>query len=146
MEESELQALEQKYSPMLTLDIIREMDKILSVKEQLEEQLKAVNKEYDFLRINMIPKRMDDEGISNIKVDGVGRVTLTGDMYVSIPSDVKEQAYEYFRDIGKESLITQTINPSTLKAAVKAMVKNGDEIPEELIRVTPFTRASITKR
>lgn len=137
---------EVKYKPMATLEIIRAMDEQRALKEDLDEQLKAVNKEYDFLRLNMIPNRFEEEGIENMKVDGIGRVSLTGDMYVSILAEKKEEAYEYFRDIGKGSLIVPTINASTLKATVKAMMKNGEEVPEELIKVTPFTRASITKR
>lgn len=137
---------EAKYKPLATLDIIRAMDEQRKLKEDLEDQLKAINKEYDFLRLNMVPARFEEEGIENLKVEGVGRVSLTGDMYVSILSDHKDEAYEYFRDIGKGSLITETINSSTLKATVKAMIKAGEEVPESLIKVTPFTRASITKR
>lgn len=137
---------EVKYKPLATLDIIRAMDEQRKLKEDLEDQLKAINKEYDFLRLNMVPARFEEEGIENLKVEGVGRVSLTGDMYVSILADHKEEAYEYFRDIGKGSLITETINSSTLKATVKAMIKAGEEVPESLIKVTPFTRASITKR
>ena len=137
---------EAKYKPMVTLEVVRSMDELRKHKEDLEEALKEVNKEYDFLRLNMIPARFEEEGIEGLKVEGVGRVSLTGDMYVSILSDKKDEAYEYFRDIGKGSLITETINSSTLKATVKAMIKAGEEVPEELIKVTPFTRASITKR
>ena len=137
---------EAKYKPMATLEVIRSMDELRKRKEDLEEALKEVNKEYDFLRLNMIPARFEEEGIEGMKVEGVGRVSLTGDMYVSILSDKKDEAYEYFRDIGKGSLITETINSSTLKATVKAMIKAGEDVPEELIKVTPFTRASITKR
>lgn len=137
---------EVKYKPLATLDIIRAMDEQRKLKEDLEDQLKAINKEYDFLRLNMVPARFEEEGIENLKVEGVGRVSLTGDMYVSILADQKEEAYEYFRDIGKGSLITETINSSTLKATVKAMIKAGEDVPESLIKVTPFTRASITKR
>ena len=137
---------EEKYAGMTTIEVIRAMDKLSGEKESIEDELKEINKEYDFLRLNLIPKKFEDDGIENLRVEGIGRVSLTGDMYVSIPAAMREQAYEYFRDIGKSSLITTTINSSTLKAAVKAMVKSGEDIPEELIKITPFTRASITRK
>lgn len=140
-----IEELEQFYKPMATLDVVRAMNKIKLEKEELEEKLKMVNAEYDYLRLNLIPTRFEDEGIENLKVDGIGRVSLTGDMYVSIAADSRDAAYQYFRDIGKGDLITESINSSTLKAAVKAMVKAGEEIPSEFVKVTPFTRASITK-
>lgn len=139
-------AFEQKYKGMATLDIVRAMDQIQKDKDAADEVAKQIGKEFDFLRLKMIPTRFEEEGIENLKVEGVGRVSLTGDMYVSILADNRDKAYEYFRDIGKGSLITESINSSTLKATVKAMIKSGEEIPEELIKVTPFTRASITKR
>jgi hypothetical protein len=142
----EIEELEAKYSDLAVLDVIREMDKIREIREQYEEKLGEINKEYDFLRLNLVPRMMDDQGIDNIRVDGVGRISLTGDMYVSIKAENRQAAYQYFIDIGKSSLIQETINPSTLKAAVKAMIKAGEEVPEDLIKVTPFTRASITKK
>lgn len=137
---------EQKYAGMTTLDIIRAMDKLGQERDAVDEKLTALNKEYDFIRLNLVPKRMEDDGIDNIRVDGVGRVSLTSDMYVRVNSDDREKVHEFFRDLGKGSLITETINPSTLKAVVKAMMKSGEEVPEDIIKVTPFTRASITKR
>ena len=140
------EVFEAKYKVMTTLDIVRAMNDIQLAKEAKDNEAKEIGKEFDFLRLKMIPSRFEEEGIENLKVEGVGRVSLTGDMYVSIPAANREAAYEYFRDIGKSSLITESINASTLKAAVKAMMKAGEELPEELVKVTPFTRASITKR
>lgn len=139
-------AFDEKYKGMTTLDLVRAMARVQADKEDADEEAKQIGKEFDYLRLKMIPARFEEEGIENLKVEGVGRVSLTGDMYVSILADNREKAYEFFRDIGKGSLITESINSSTLKAAVKSMIKSGEEVPEELIKVTPFTRASITKR
>lgn len=133
------------YSGKSALDLVKSMGNLREVKESLEAQLTEINKEYDYLRITAIPNKFDEDGIENLTVDGVGRVSLAGDMYVSIPSDMREEAYEYIDLIGKGDVITRSINSSTLKAMVKAMIKAGDEIPP-MIKVTPFTRASITKR
>jgi hypothetical protein len=137
---------DKKYKGRATLDVIRVMDQFRAEKERLESVLTEINKEYDYLRINLIPQKMEEDGIDNISVDGVGRVSLTGDMYVRVNSDNRDRLHDYLKDIGKSSLITETVNASTLKAVVKSMIRAGEEIPEEIIKVTPFTRASITKR
>jgi len=131
---------------LTTLELIKEFDLLRRIKEKLEEKLKEINKKYDFIRITVIPNRFESEGIESMKVEGVGRINLTGDMYVSILPDKKTEAYDFFRDIGKGSLITETINSSTLKAAVKQMILSGEEVPDSIVKVTPFTRASITKK
>jgi len=114
-------------------------------KEKLEEELKELNKEYDFLRITKVPSCMEEEGVQRITVAGIGRVSLTADMHVSVKSEQRERFFEWLRDNGRGDLIQDTVNASTLKAAVKKMFANGEDIPEDLLNVSPFTRASITK-
>jgi hypothetical protein len=146
MNESQVSIYDEKYAGQKAIDTIRAMDNMREVIDDLDKRLTELNKEYDFLRHNLVPKLMEQEGIDSIRVEGVGRVSLTGDMYVRVLAEHRELVNRYFRDLGKASLITESINPSTLKATVKAMIRSGETFPEDLIKVTPFTRASITKR
>lgn len=134
-----------KYDSMSLVELVRAMKHWQNTKEQFDEMLKQANKHFDFLRITKIPQVMEDEGIPRLTVEGVGRVSLTADMHVSVKSDMKDAFYEWLRDNGRADLIQPNVNPSTLKAAVKGMVREGEEVPEHLLNVSPFTRASITK-
>ena len=133
------------YDGMSLIELIKEMRRIQTEKDEVESDLKQYNKHFDFLRITKIPQVMEDEGIKNMNVEGVGRVSLTADMHVSVKAEMKEAFYLWLRDNGREDLIQPTVNSSTLKATVKNMVKQGEEIPDDLLNVSPFTRASITK-
>lgn len=130
---------------MSTVELIAAMSTLQNRKEALEEQLKILNREYDFLRITKIPTRMEDEGIDRINMPGIGRVALTADMHVSVKAGMRDKFYEWLRDNGRTDLIQENVNPSTLKAAVKKMFRDGEEIPEGMLNVSPFTRASITR-
>jgi hypothetical protein len=130
---------------MSLVQLIEAMSTLQNRKEACEDQLKLINKEFDFLRITKIPAKMEDDGVDRISVAGIGRVSLTADLHVSIKAEMKNQFHEWLRDNGRGDLLQENINPSTLKATVKGMYKNGDEIPEELLNVSPFTRASITR-
>ena len=133
------------YDAMALKDLIVSMHAIQLQKEIIEGQLKDINAEFDFLRITKIPTQMEDEGVDRITITGVGRVSLTADMHVSVKTDMKAKFYDWLRDNGRSDLISETVNASTLKAAVKGMYKAGEVIPEDLLNVSPFTRASITK-
>ena len=135
----------EQYDSMSLIDLIREMRKVQIEKEEVENDLKTYNKHFDFLRITKIPQVMEDESVKNMSVEGVGRVSLTADMHVSVKAECKDAFYLWLRDNGREDLIQPTVNSSTLKATVKNMVKKGEEIPDDLLNVSPFTRASITK-
>lgn len=141
----ENQRFEEEYRNLDTLSVIREMKAVQARKDELDEALTEVNKRYDYIRLQVIPTRFDNEGITNMKVEGIGRVQLTGDLYTSIQKGKKEEAHQWLSDTGHGDAIQPTINPSTLKAMIKSMIAKGEEIPDDLFSITPFTRASITK-
>ncbi len=134
-----------KYDGLTLVELVRTMRLIQTKKEEAEDALKEINRNFDFLRITKIPQVMEDEGITRLAVEGVGRVSLTADMHVSIKEGQKESFYDWLKDNGRADLIQASVNPSTLKATVKGMVKSGEEVPDEFLNVNPFTRASITK-
>ena len=114
------------------------------VKDWMESIEKCINAEIDVLRLNLIPTAMENEGLeSPLNVAGVGRVSLTGDVYASVLD--KENFFEWLHDHNSGDLIQETVNATTLKAWVKNKIKLGEEYPTELLKVTPYTRASITK-
>lgn len=134
-----------KFDDLSLIELVHEMANVRAKKDSLEATLKEVNEEFDFLRITKIPTVMNDEGVDRISVSGVGRVSITADLHVSIKADKKEAFYDWLRDNGRTDLISETVNASTLKATVKNMYKTGEVVPEELLNVSPFERASITK-
>lgn len=114
--------------------------------DELHEKMKIINAEYDDLRLKKIPELMSEMEIRTVTFEGIGRVQTAGDMYASIKADVRGEAYSWLRDHGFSSLITETVNASTLKAFAKEQTKKGEELPEDLFSITPFTRASIVKK
>lgn len=128
----------------LTL-MIRQMAELERRKDILSEKLKDINKLLDQLRLSRIPEAMAALEIPTITISEVGRVSLTADVYASIPAEGKEQAYEWLNENGYGNCIIETTNASTLKAIFRRRLREGQEIPEGIFRVTPYTRASITK-
>lgn len=134
--------LQYKSADLLTM--IHAMHAVRARKDKGEETLAKINAEYDALRIDLIPKKMEDEGLENITVSKIGRVTLTGDMYVKQTS--KDKLFNWLRKQKLGDIITEGVNSSTLKAFLRARIKYGKPIPsEDAVKITPFTRASITK-
>jgi len=134
-----------KYDSMPLVELVHAMSTMQNRKEALEDQLKLINREFDFLRITKVPSKMEEDGVDRINVTGIGRVSLTADMHVSVKADQKPEFFTWLRDNGRGDLLQENINPSTLKAAVKKMFREGEEVPDQLLNVSPFTRASITR-
>jgi hypothetical protein len=117
---------------------------IKELHEKLDSHKSAVGKVYDYVRTHAVPMKMDEEGVESITVQGVGRVSLTSDIYLKINN--KEASFEWLAENGHEDLISETVNASSLKALIRRMLRDGIEIPEDVYQVTPFSRATITKR
>ena len=114
-------------------------------KEELEETLKGINRDLDELRLRAIPEWMAENDMRTATFEGIGRVQLATDAHVSIISDKKQEAYEWLEEHGYDGLIQPYVQPSTMKAAVKDALKNGQTFPADLFNVSPFIRASIVR-
>lgn len=111
----------------------------------IKESSTNLGKVFDSLRLTKIPEKMDEQGISGAKFEGLGRLTLTSDVHASIKAGMKPQAQEWLDDHGHSDLVQETVNSSSLKALAKVYIKQGENLPEEFFNVSPITRANITK-
>ena len=125
--------------------LIMAMAKVKAELEVATAEKTRLQKEYDFLRKQKVPEVMDDDGVGNITLKDVGKVKLTTDVYAYIPEAQREKAYDWLRANCHGYMIKETIHTKTLKAFAVKAIKEGIELPEDLFKVTPFSRASITK-
>jgi hypothetical protein len=139
------QNLRQQFAGQKTIELARAMKAAQTDKEEMEERMTRLNTMIDMLRFELIPTKMDEEGIDKITIDGVGTLYTSVDVNASIPADSKHAAYQWLDEHGFGNLVTPTVNSSTLKAFCKEQLKKGTELPSELFKVTPFTRAAIKK-
>lgn len=133
------------YEGKTTVELVTALRDTRIRKDAADKEAKAVGAEYDYLSKVLIPQRFADEGLKNLTVKGVGRVSLTADIYASVKAGMKEEFYAWLDDTGSGDLIQRQVPPSTLKAFIKGLIKGGNEYPEDLVNVTAYQRASLTK-
>ena len=125
------------------IQMAQRMRTLQTERDELDERIKFLNITLDQLRLKDIPEAMAEQDIRTLTIEGVGRVQLALDCYATIKD--KALGYEWLQNHGFDGLIVPYVQPSTFKAAVKAAIKAGQEFPEDLFNITPFTRASIVK-
>jgi hypothetical protein len=117
-----------------------------AIRKELDDAKEAASgfqQMWDHLRIQLIPEKMEDSGLENARISGVGTLTLATDAWVSTKNS--QELFKWLEDHEHGDLITETVNPSTLKAFLKEQVRNGEDIPdEEIVKFTPYTYAKIT--
>lgn len=136
-------AISEVTEPMTAVDTVHIMAELQGLNEVADEVKKTIGKAYDHIRVMVLPTKMDAEGLDSMTVAGVGRVSVTGDIHASTVD--KQGAFIWLEENGHGDVIQETVNAGTLKAILRKRLKEGQEIPEALFKVSPFDRASITK-
>lgn len=136
---------EQNYDSMSVPLLAAELKRLKEELDKYDALKKEYQAAYDFLSISVLPERMEEEMIETLRVAGVGRLQARSDIRCAVPAQNREAVKEWLIDNGHGSMITETINASTLKAFVREMMKEGKEWPEDLLNVTPYTRATVVK-
>jgi len=100
---------------------------------------------YDMLAIDVLPDRMEDEDIEVIKIKDVGRLQVKADIRCSCPAANRDKLMAWLREHKQAALIANAVNAATLKAYVKESIKNGEDYPHKILKIEPYSRASIVK-
>ena len=149
MSEEESQALiefKAKYIEYTLLELVTELRDLRAASDDAEAFYKSQHAVYEIFSKQVVPARMEDEGMEQLTVEGIGRVNIRTDIYCSTKKGLGPDLKEWMKEHDMADIITDVINSSTLKAWVKEQMKAGNEIPEELLNVTPYDRAVITKK
>ena len=97
--------------------------------------------EYDFLRKVAMPKAMERAGMKSLRLaDGQG-ITTKEEMYVSVKAGNAPAFIEWLDAHGEGDMAKRTVNAQTLKSWYKTGLKEGRELPYELVSATTATVA-----
>lgn len=130
-------------SQLKIINLASEIRDLNAKKDDLKNQLAKINGRIDEIRFTELPDAMDGAGVESMRVSDIGTVYLVDDLNTSILN--KPKAYEWLTENGYGDLIVDYVFAQSLKALVKEQTKKGVQFPEELFKVTPFTRAQIKR-
>lgn len=122
---------------------LAELKKIITDRDN---ETKVFKEELEYLVKGVLPAKMDAEGVSTVNVKDVGRITVTNQMSVSCLSNKQPLLRQWMRENGYGELISETINPSTLKAWLKERISDCDDYPADILDIYSYQQASLTKK
>ena len=137
---------EAKKKKWTAIQMARKMAEIEKSKMEVEDLYNRINGEYDEIRVNLLPEQMEEEGLTGLKIEGLGSIVLTADLQVTTKGGAKEGLYQWLRENDLDDLIQDNVNASTLKSFVKKRMQEGKDYPSDFLNVHPFTRASIKRK
>ena len=134
-----------KYDEMAIAELAAAQRDLRDQIDDLAARKTALQKEFDFVRQNKLPAAMEAAGIENVKIAGVGRVSIQEVFSCSVKAAHKYDMQQWLKDNDFEDMIVATVNSSTLKAFVKEQMGLGNEVPTEYLNLSLFPQATITK-
>lgn len=134
-----------QFQDMPIPEVVKQLRALKDTKDGVDEQAKLLQSTIDHLELSVLPEKMAEEGIENIRVTGAGRLHVRADLRVSTKGGLRDALIEWFETNGLEDLVTETVNASTLKAWVKEAQRKGLPVPEDFINISPYERAILTK-
>jgi hypothetical protein len=113
--------------------------------DKAKEKVAKIQKLYDGLRKRDIPNKMEEMGIDNVKITGLGRLGLRAEAYAGFQPGKKEEGIAWLEEHGHGDLVKEDVNASTLKAFLKEQFRNGEVLPDDMFKLEPYMMATITK-
>ena len=130
---------------MSTLEtVVRRLRELKDEKERLADEEKKINIEISQIETQKLPEMMDSAGITSFKVPGCGSVSIRNETYVSVLAENRPQLHEELKASGNGDLITEQVNPQTLKSWVKEQLDQGNEVPD-VVKLTFVKEAKLRR-
>jgi hypothetical protein len=137
-----VESLEDNPSPGTVVEVAK------GIKEELEriKQVKTnLQKAYDLLTQTYIPDYVEDQGITQIVTED-RRLEVRNQMRVNLPAGNRAALHQWLQDNDLGHMISETVQPQTLKAFVKDAMENQLAYPAELLKIEPYRQAVLVKK
>lgn len=113
---------------------------------EYESRAKRLKRLAEVVTDNIIPTKLEEDDFQNVPLKSLGkRWQVRHEMRCSVKSGEKEHLFDWLRENGHESLISETVNSSTLKAFYKEQSKAGNATPDDMLNLHFFERANLVK-
>jgi len=126
-------------------EVVTVMNELRDALESAKRLKAGLQKAYDLLSQGFVPEYIDALGVDILTVKGQ-RLEVRNQMRVNRPAGNRQALHQWLIDHGFENMVTETVNPSTLKAFVKDAMENQLDFPGELLKIEPYRQAVLVKR
>jgi hypothetical protein len=111
--------------------------------EGLDKSFKALYTQY---AVERIPELFEAEGVPHVPLAEGYRVGVSNKFYASIKEGMRDKGWAWLKKHGLSALITETVNSSSLSAAIKHEIEeNNLEPPADLFTTAWVPNTSVTK-
>src|SRR5690554_5091735 len=90
------------YSKAPYKDIAHRMLELRNEIASAELAVKTLKSELDVIRLRVVPTRFAEDSTTSMRIEGIGRISLTSDAYCTVLPGQQEQLFDFLKSIGCE--------------------------------------------
>lgn len=125
--------------------VLRKMADRMQERLKISDSGKAFGPTIQRYSTEVVPQVFEQAGVPHVPLDEGYRVGVSNTFRASIIGDKKVEAYAWLRDNGLPNVIAETVNASTLSAALKSEIEEKNvEPPVDLFKYAFVPGVSIT--
>ena len=134
-----------KENPPELADIAKAYFHLKQGYDAIDLQRKRIYHVVDMLNKHLIPTQLEKNELDMIRVPEIER-SFSPRLQISASLIDKEKGFEWLRETGKEDLIQETVNSSTLASFVRNMIlEEGIDPPEDIVKVSQYYTTGMAK-
>lgn len=130
------------------IEFAKEFKRLKDEHDELSAKLKEVSTAWDAVEAALLDA-MVEEGVNSIDLDGIGKLSMRTENFLSVNSANTAQFYEYLKLSGNGALLKESVNPRTLTSWLKGHLaelieqaqNNGVDIVEARENALQFLNA-----
>lgn len=113
---------------------------------RFDEMFKPFTATFTYYKTKVVPETFEIEGVPNVPLAEGFRVGVSSAFYASIKKDMKTAAYAWLQQNKLADIIQNTVNASSLAAALKSKLEDENiEAPAEIFTAAYVPNTSVTK-
>ena len=107
----------------------------------LEKRKKKLNADLRDTKSKLLTS-FDANSVESMRVEGVGLMYTSRKIYAKVADD--EACRAWLHEIGRDEVITESVNKTRLAGLVKELLKKGDAVPDS-VEYTEPTEIKLTR-
>lgn len=114
--------------------------------KELKQLMSQAQKLFDLLTKEVLPDKINEDGFRNVPLKEGGRFQPSVQAHCSVRAGMKPDLFNWLHEHEFDDLVTEVVNPSTLKSFIKEQLQAGNPVPsEEVVNYEPYTRVTLVK-
>jgi len=116
---------------MTERDLLQEFKDARTLRNELKSKLEDAQNDLNEKELRLIEALTAKDATATAKYEDLGHAVLSKPkLYASYCKEDEEEVFKFLCEVGEESIIKDSVHPSSLSSVVARLIEEGQQLPE----------------